>query len=233
MDGVKVGTGLLTNGNGSPYMNFLFDRAPGFLDIVCYSGTGSARTLAHNLAAVPELMIVKTRSTSADWAVYAAAAGNTNYGILNSSNEFTTGSTFWNNTTPTASVFTVGNNASTNSSGVTYVAYLAATVPGVSKIGSYTGTGSSVSVNCGFTSGARFVMIKVINNSFNSGQWYVWNSARGISSGNDPYLLLNQTSAEDTSTNYVDTASNGFVVNAGAPAGLNESGSTYLFWAIA
>jgi hypothetical protein len=76
-------------------------------------------------------------------------------------------------------------------------------------------------------------MVKVINNSFNEGQWYVWDSARGISSGNDPYLLLNQTSSEDTSTNFVDTTSVGFVVNAGAPAGLNESGSTYLFWAIA
>jgi len=235
MNGFYVGNSASTNLNqaSTPQLAYAFRRAPSFMDVVCYTGTGSARTVAHNLAAVPELMIVKSRSVSANWAVYAAVVGNTSYAILNSANEFTTGSTFWNNTTPTASVFTVGDNASTNSSGVTYVAYLAATVPGVSKVGSYTGTGSNVSVNCGFTSGARFVMIKVINNSFNEGQWYVWDSARGISSGNDPFILLNQSSAETTNTDYVNTASNGFVVNAGAPGGINESGGTYLFWAIA
>jgi hypothetical protein len=76
-------------------------------------------------------------------------------------------------------------------------------------------------------------MIKVINNSFNEGQWYVWDSARGISSGNDPIIYLNQSVAEVTGTNYVDTTSSGFVVNTGSPGGLNESGGTYLFWAIA
>jgi hypothetical protein len=224
-----------TNRDSPNSITYLLKRAPGFFDVVCYTGTGSARTVAHNLGAVPQLMIVKTRSVSANWAVYASVVGNTSYGILNSANEFTTGSGFWNNTTPTASVFTVGDNVSTNSSGVTYVAYLAATVPGVSAVGSYTGTGSgsTVSVDCGFTSGARFVMIKVINNSFNEGQWYVWDSARGISSGNDPIIYLNQSVAEVTGTNYVDTTSSGFVVNTGSPGGLNESGGTYLFWAIA
>jgi hypothetical protein len=230
MDGFNLDAdtgGGYYNWSAGTYINWCLRRAPGFFDEVCYTGTGSARTVAHNLAAVPELMIVKTRSTSANWAVYAATAGNTNYGILNSSNTFTTGSTFWNNTTPTASVFTVGDNVSTNSSGVTYVAYLAATVPNVSKVGSYTGTGVTRTINCGFTTGARFVLIKRTDST---GNWFVYDSARGITSGNDPYLLLNSSNAEVTNTNYVDTDSTGFQVVGSV---LNASGGTYVFWAIA
>jgi hypothetical protein len=85
-------------------------------------------------------------------------------------------------------------------------------------------------VNCGFASGARFVLIKRIDVNEN---WYVWDSARGISSGNDPYLLLNTATAEVTGTNYVDTDTTGFKVTAAAPSALNASGSTYLFLAIA
>ena len=85
-------------------------------------------------------------------------------------------------------------------------------------------------INCGFTGGARFVLIKRTDST---GGWYVYDSARGISSGNDPYLLINATAAEVTGTNYVDTTSVGFQVTAAAPAELNANGGTYLFLAIA
>jgi hypothetical protein len=73
----------------------------------------------------------------------------------------------------------------------------------------------------------------LIKRTDENGDWYVWNSARGISSGNDPYLLLNDTAAEVTGTNYVDTDTTGFKVTAAAPAGINASGGTYIFLAIA
>jgi len=117
-----------------------------------------------------------------------------------------------------------------NVAGATYVTYLFATCAGVSKVGSYTGTSALQTINCGFTSGARFVLIKRTDNT---GDWYTYDSVRGITSGNDPYLLLNSTAAEVTSTNYVDTTSVGFQVTAAAPAGLNASGGTYIFLAIA
>jgi len=70
MDGVKVGTtSTITNASANTFINYLFQRAPGFFDEVCYTGTGSATTFSHNLAVVPELMIVKNRTTSNDWVI--------------------------------------------------------------------------------------------------------------------------------------------------------------------
>ncbi|NDD55077.1 hypothetical protein EBZ39_14640 [bacterium] len=136
----------------------------------------------------------------------------------------------WNSTTPTNAVFSVGTNAGTNASGGTYVCYLFATCPGVSKVGSYTGTGTTQTINCGFTGGARFVLIKRTDST---GDWYVWDSARGIVAGNDPYLLLNSTAAEVTNTDYVDTYSAGFEISSTAPAAINANGGSYIFWAVA
>jgi hypothetical protein len=234
MNGFTLGAD--TGGTGwNAYSGFTsvkwnFKRAPNFFDEVCYTGTGSATTFSHNLAAVPELMIVKVRDSATNWTVYSAALGNNYYTILNSSDAPYTSSVAWNNTTPTSSVFTVGTNIITNGNGYLYVAYLFATCAGVSKVGSYTGTATTLQVECGFTSGARFVLIKRTDST---GDWYVWDSARGISSGNDPYLLLNSASAEVTGTNYVDTTSVGFQITAAAPSALNASGGSYIFLAIA
>ena len=231
MDGVKVGTtSTITNASANTFVNYLFSRAPGFFDVVCYTGTGVARTVAHNLAAVPELIIVKPRNSSTyDWNCYHVSLGNTKYIALDTALAASSAASLWNNTTPTSTVFSVSHPA-VNDSGGTYIAYLFATCVGVSKVGSYTGTGALQTVACGFTSGARFVLIKRTDST---GDWYVWDSARGITSGNDPYLLMNSTAAEVTSTNYVDTDTTGFKVTAAAPAGINASGGTYIFLAIA
>jgi hypothetical protein len=222
--------GALSGVNDS-HVGWVLGRAPGFFDVVCYTGTGSATTQAHNLGAVPELMIVKTRSNAEDWAVYSATTGNTKKLVLNSSGSASGSSPdWWGNTTPTSSVFTVGSAYETNRSGYTYVAYLFATVAGVSKVGSYTGTGTTQQVNCGFTGGARFVLIKRADSS---GDWYVWDSARGIVAGDDPYLLLNSTAAEVTNTDYVDTFAAGFEISSTAPAAINANGGTFIFLAIA
>jgi hypothetical protein len=228
-----VYNGATKNQSGTAYIDYLFKRAPSFFDEVCYTGNGTfGRTINHNLGVVPELMILKQRSlggVSRGWAVYSAALGNTKVLQL----ELTVASAtndWFANTTPTSTVFSVGSNQIVNENTQTFVAYLFATCAGVSKVGSYTGTAALQTVNCGFTSGARFVLIKRTDST---GDWYVYDSARGITSGNDPYLFLNTTAAEVTGTNYVDTDTTGFKVTAAAPAGLNASGGTYIFLAIA
>jgi hypothetical protein len=207
-----------------------FKRAPSFMDIVCYTGTGSNTTQTHNLGVVPELIIVKRRNTTGAWDSYCSALSNTEYVVLNTTAAKATGATRWNSTTPTSSVFSVGTSTTTNASAGTYVAYLFATCAGVSKVGSYTGTATTKQIDCGFTAGARFVLIKRTDST---GDWYVWDTARGIVSGNDPYLLLNSTAAEVTSTDYIDTYSAGFEISSTAPAAINASGGTYIFLAIA
>ena len=213
----------------SEILNF-FKRAPSFFDIVCYTGTGTGRTVTHNLAATPELMIVKRRDTANDWWVYDVGTGNTKYNILNSTTTPTTNSTAWNNTSPTSSVFSVGSGSPVNASAGTHVAYLFATCVGVSKVGSYTGTGTTLQINCGFAAGARFVLIKRTDST---GDWFVWDTARGIISGDDPYLLLNSTAAEVTNTDYIDPLSSGFQISSTAPAAINANGGSFIFLAIA
>jgi hypothetical protein len=218
-----------SNENGPTYIEWLFGRAPGFFDEVCYTGTGVARTVTHNLGVVPELIIVKGRNTSYGWPVYVAPVGNTSAMQLQSVSTPVV-SDYWNNTTPTASVFSLGTAVNANESAKTHVAYLFATCAGVSKVGSYTGTGTTKQIDCGFTAGSRFVMIKRTDDDAG---WYVWDSARGIVAGNDPYLLLNSTAAEVTNTDYVDTYNAGFEISSTAPAAINASAGTYIFLAIA
>ena len=221
----------LTNQSGINYIGWCMRRAPGFFDEVCYTGTSAARTVSHNLTVVPELMIVKDRSATNNWVVYSATTGNTSALILNSTAAVGAPDIGdWNNTTPTASVFSLGGNGRVNASTRNYVAYLFASVAGVSKVGSYTGTGTTQVINCGFTAGSRFVMIKRTDST---GDWYVWDSARGIVAGNDPYLLMNSSAAEVTSTDYVDPANSGFEISSTAPAAINANGGTFIFLAIA
>jgi hypothetical protein len=228
---INLATGGDWNATPYNYIRWAFQRAPSFFDEVCYTGTGSATTFAHNLGVAPELMIVKCRSNaSTEWDVYAAPLGATKYLYLQSTNAQATGTNRWNDTAPTSSVFTVATDSSVNGSGRTYVNYLFATCSGVSKVGSYTGTGTTLQINCGFTAGARFVLIKRTDST---GDWYVWDTARGIVSGNDPYLLLNSTAAEVTSTDYIDAYSAGFEISSTAPSAINASGGTFIFLAIA
>ena len=125
--------------------------------------------------------------------------------------------------TLTSTQFSV--DAGTFSSGESWIVYLFASLSGVSKIGTYTGTGSDgIDVDCGFTSGARLVIIKRTDST---GNWFCWDSARGIVSGNDPYVFLNSTSGEDTTTDYIDPLNAGFTVNGSSTAQLNTSGGTY------
>jgi hypothetical protein len=225
--------GLFGTAYGAGYncITWNFRRAPSFFDEVCYTGTGVAKTVAHNLGVQPELYITKNRGLVRNWQVGSTLIPNTNYLALNTTDASADGGSFsrWNDTYPTSSVFSVGN-AGTNESGSTYVAYLFATCAGVSKVGSYTGTGATQTIACGFAAGARFVLIKRTDST---GDWWVWDSARGIVAGNDPYLLLNSTAAEVTNTDYIDTYSAGFEISSTAPAAINASGGTFIFLAIA
>jgi hypothetical protein len=220
------------NSSANTYIAYMFKRATGFFDIVAYTGTGSATTQAHNLKVVPELMVVKRRSSFESWQVYSKDMAADEYMQMNGTAGATnvSGTLRWNNTRPTDSVFSIGTHNSVNGSGSTYVAYLFATVAGVSKVGSYTGTAATLNVDCGFSAGARFILIK---REDSTGDWYVWDSERGIVSGNDPYLRLNSATAEVTNTDYIDPLSSGFTITSSAPAALNASGGTYIFLAIA
>ena len=233
MNGVTIAAG--NSWNSSTYVSdgltYLFGRAPSFMDVVCYTGNQTSTPKTHNLGVAPELMIVKSRSAANDWAVYSSALGATQYLRLNNTSAAGTTVVYWNDTAPTSTGFTCSIYADyTNTTGQNYVAYLFATCAGVSKCTSFTGNGTSQTINCGFTSGARFVMIKATSTT---GNWTVFDSARGISAGGDPALYLNSTAAEVTGIDAIDADSTGFIVNQEGTFNLNASGVQYLVLAIA
>jgi hypothetical protein len=232
-------TGFQTSSNwaGSGMVYWNFRRAPSFFDEVCYTGDGTAdgRTFTHNLGATPQLVIVKRRSSTSDWVVvfntdHAVLLNSTNAdtGYSNATGNYANGILIGTNSTTLTQYSGASGNSACNASGSTYVAYLFATCAGVSKVGSFTGNGSSQTINCGFTGGARFILIKKTSNT---GSWAVWDTARGITSGNDPVLVLNSTAAEYTDGDQVDPDSTGFIVN--NVGGFNTDGDTYIFLAIA
>ena len=224
-------TGFYTN-PPTNHQAWMFRRYPGFMDVVAYTGKRpTVNTVSHNLTVIPELIIVKSRSYADEWPVYCATLGASSYLTLNTTSSKSGSADYWNNATPTASVFTLGDRGEVNTSSATYISYLFATLAGISKVGTYTGNaGYAVNADCGFSNSARFILIKRTDAA---GDWYVYDSARGITAGNSVYALLNSTAAEVSNTDYIDPLSSGFTVTASAPVGLNASSGKYIFLAIA
>jgi hypothetical protein len=202
-----------------------FRRAPGFFDVVCYNGNSTGgNTVSHNLGVAPEMIWVKKRNAARSWKIYNSATGN---GKAFEFDNATAASSvaFWNNTSPTESAFTLGSSETVNGTGDTYISYLFASLAGVSKVGSVSHTvNSATDVDCGFTSGARFILLKVTNSS---GSWFVYDTARGIVAGNDYRLKLDSNAVQNTNNDDIDPLSSGFTI---AP---NVSTGTYIFYAIA
>jgi hypothetical protein len=210
------------------YANYSFKRAPSVMDVVCDTGTGVGRTINHNLGVVPELMIRKRRNSTSNWCVYPNDI--TQVLFLDATNSFgTNGATYWNSTTPTSTVFSIGTNTDVNASGGTYITHLFATCPGVSKVGSYTGNGTTQTINCGFVAGARFVMVKATNTT---GNW-VFVDTNGINTGNDRALYMNNADIEISAYDWIDIDGTGFIVNETAVIAANTNGVNYIFLAIA
>jgi hypothetical protein len=218
-------------GSGTNLAYHMFRRAPGFFDVVAYTGDGVVgSTTAHNLKVIPEMIITRRRNDVGDWyTVLPAALGADKFLTVNDASATITFTLF---SSISDTQFTHTGNA-TNTSGGTYIAYLFATLPGVSKVGSYTGsfpTSTTQTIDCGFTTSARFVLIKAASRS---GAWAVWDSARGITVSDDPRLELNNTNAEQTQSNIdVEPHSSGFIIDSSSGE-FNEEGETYIFYAIA
>ena len=204
-------------------------RAPNFCDIVAYSGNGTlGRTVSHNLGVAPEMMWIKDRDDATDaWRVYHSGlpTPKDDFLKLNTTSAAESQVEQWNSTEPTSTEFSVsGQGRSTNDAGEDYIAYLFASLDGISKVGSVSHTtGSNTDVDCGFSAGARFVILKGTHAS----GWQVFDTERGIVAGNDATLTLHSTSAEDSSQDRIDPYSSGFSIGPDLATG------TFIYYAIA
>lgn len=227
MNGYTVGTSTSVNdATSSTYVDWVFRRAPGVFDQACFGGTGANKTEAHNLTVPAELWRVKRRNGTGSWVYGSSLLANTQKIACPSPAGAVTDATAWNSTYPTATNISLGTLADVNAAGGTYVVDMWATLAGISKVGlAVKSSGANLDVNCGFSAGARFVMMVRTDAA---GDIYLWDSARGIVAGNDPYLRLNSNAAEVTTTDYIDPYNPGFtIVDGGLPNG------TYLYLAYA
>ncbi len=226
-----------TNYDASTYVSWVFRKQAKFFDIVTYTGNGANRTVSHNLKSVPGCIMIKRTDTTAAWAVYHRSLLNTQYLVLNTTANPATGATYWNSTTPTSSVFSLGTSTDVNANAGTYVAYIFA-----HDAGGFGTFGTSNIISCGtfitnFSGVAtvtlgyqpQWLLIKRTDGAANS--WRMFDSIRGLPIGaSDKYLSADLPNIETTTaTNWIDTSSTGFSTGAN---GLTTTQSNFIYIAI-
>jgi hypothetical protein len=201
--------------------------------VVTYTGTGVTASVGHGLGALPQMIIVKRRNSTGDWAVYHRTLGANTYLVLNSTAASAAISGYWQYTpspgNPTVDWFGIIAGYDVNVSSATYVAYCFAEVAGYSKFGSYTGNGSSdgTFVYTGFR--PAYVLFKRTTSAYD---WWILDSTRGTVNAVRGRLYANDASTESTTYPYVDFLSNGFKLR-DADGGNNASGEPYIYMCFA
>ena len=226
-DGFSVGNDANVNDSSDSHVAWCWkETADAGFDIVSYTGNGSVRTISHSLSVVPKFMMFKGRSVGNTWGVYYG--DNTDAIFLDENSATSDSDTYWNDTSPTTSVFTLSSNTKVNQDTKTYIGYLFSEVQGYSSIGTYIGNGAEPNfVYTGFT--PRWVLRKALQSGCN---WTIFDSKRETNE-NDQRIKVNTNDAEAASSaNAIDLVSNGFVCR-GTDDDTNADGNTYIYMAFA
>lgn len=235
--GFTVGNNAFFNTSARPYVNWTFRKAPNFFDVITYTGNAViGRQISHNLGIQAGMVVVKQISQDRSWYVQHISRGGLKYLNLDLTAAEASSSLAWNNTSMTDTNVTLGNNSRTNASTQTYVMYAFAHDPspkGVIQCGEYTGTGVANTPEITLGWRPQYVMIKKAEAGTEVADWFVMDTTRGITAGNDPYLKPNLDAEEDGvgAADIVDLTATGFTISA-TGKGTNESGVKYIYMAI-
>ena len=222
---------------GSSYMSWMWKRGQG-MDVVTFEGNGSARTINHNLGQTPLMYWVKRRDVTSDWRCYhfGLNGGTTpqNYSVkLQNDAAEASSSAIFNNTAPTSTVFSVGNNGAVNGSGGDIMVMLFANASDadgnpISKVGYYTGTSTQLQLR-GLGFSPRFLLVKRTDGA---GNWCVFDTTRGWGAGDDKILYLNTDAAQTTQDvgDPVSSGGGGFDLYSGNND-FNNTGNNYIYYA--
>ena len=229
----QAGQGTTSSNTSGTITSTVSVNATAGFSIVTFTANGvTGATVGHGLGVAPKMMIVKCRSNTQSWPVYHATLGNTKYLMLNTTAAEVANIGMWNNTSPTSTVFTIGDPGFLWTSGFTYVTYCWAEIPGFSAFGSYTGNGSTDGpfVYTGFR--PKFILTKSASGAYS---WYVEDTTRSTYNAVGATIAPNTSSAEDTAwgtTKRMDILSNGFKIRISS-AETNASGATFIYMAFA
>jgi hypothetical protein len=176
------------------------------------------------------MIIAKSRNTAVNWTVYhASVTSKDQYLLLNGTNALTTLTDIWGTSAPTSSVF--GFNVNNQGASANVIAYLFAEIEGYSRLGSYTGNGSSDGpfVYCGFR--PKVIIQKRVDAVET---WIIKDTSRSVYNGYDVELYPSSSGAEGVpyTPPIMDYLSNGFKLRSN-PTGSNANGGTYIFAAFA
>jgi len=238
-NGFNLGSAAGINVSADSYVSWSFREQAKFFDVVTYSGNGVAgRTVAHNLGSVPGCIIVKRLNNAAsNWVVYHRSNGATpqnNYLLLNDTLQTQTALDRWNNTAPTSTIFTVGDDTTVNGAGDNYVAYLFA-----HNAGGFGLTGTDNVVSCGsFTTNSsgnatvslgyepQWVLIKRTDSP---SEWHMLDNMRGFSQTIDAWLRANSSAAENSTYKIATPTATGFVTDG---TNIIDPSSSFIYIAI-
>ena len=227
----KAGGTAVTNNDGSLASSVSVNREAGF-SIVVYTGNGTAGgggTIGHGLGKAPEIMIVKNRADASNWSVNGSIGGliygtnklqlHSSAAIVSDTNEVTVAN---------ATTFTVTTSGATNGQNDSHVAYCWVSVPGFSKMSSYTGNGAANGqrIHLGF----RPACI-IIKNASTSTSWVIYDNKRSPSNEIDEVLYPSSTGARVTGDNELDFLADGFKLRTGSANKINSGGKTYIYMA--
>ena len=225
----KAGGSGSANSNGTLASTVSVNTAAGF-SIVKYTGNGSAgATVGHGLGAKPDVIILKSYENGQQWAAYWEALGATKYMRFNTTNAVATSAARWNDTEPTTSVFTIGNDGEVNTNTEDHIAYCFSEKKGFSKFGKYDATGTSSDgpfIYTGFP--PAFVIIKRFNSTEN---WYIFDDTRDTINPINAVLYPNLNNADGSLNGGIDLLSNGFKIRTSNSA--IGAGDNYVFAAFA
>ena len=196
--------------------------------IVSYNGNQvSNATVAHGLGVKPELIIVKNLESAVSWGVWTTGISDSQVLRLDQTAAATTPATaYFEPQNNTSKFFSLGTNDETNHND-DYIAYCFASKRGVSKVGSYIGTGAAGNkVYTGFE--PAFVMLKLYSNANSSGHWIMFDNARGA----EPPMLRGNTADSEFTGDRIDFNADGFTLK-DSDAGRNYNNYRYIYYAVA
>ena len=227
----KAGGTAVSNTDGTVTSQVSANVSAGFSIITSTSPAG-AYTWGHGLSKAPELWIHKATNYTFGWETmypdtFGQAAGSNNPSDWNriflNTSAATTTNTFYSATD------TVLSNAGWGQVN-NFVTYAWHSVAGYSKIGIYTGNGSTTGpiVTTGFES--AWIMVKRTDNT---SAWNIQDNKRNTTNPRTSVLQANSSDIEYTSSSYaIDFNATGFqIVN--SDNGWNTSGGTYIYMTFA